>query len=126
MGRSKVVFERNYCPDLKSYNFFCDPPFKDFCVFLEEMIWKGAIVMHDKQETIGNKLVEYWIFGMEEGVVVYRMESGEGEQAFSRARVTIWPNSDEQSKGLEFQVRSALPYRLVGEPLEFGSMLLSF
>ena len=125
MGRSKVVFEREYDSNCRYYNLSSDPVIADFNEFLDSMR-RISEKMHHKFEMIDGKFVEYWILGMDEGVVVYRMESRQGEICLSRAKATIWPNKDKQLPCLEAKVKSFLPYPIIVEDLEYDSTLFCF
>ena len=110
MGVSKVIFEKKYISN-GSYATLSDSLVNsDFSRFLDGMSLCSATLMLDKQEVINDKFVDYHIWGMREGVVVYRMESQEGKKALSRAVVTIWPNDDKSLPRLEKRTLSALAF----------------
>ncbi|MBI2106630.1 hypothetical protein HYT57_01485 [Candidatus Woesearchaeota archaeon] len=108
MGRSKLLFEREYSPTGMDHNLPDDPIFKDADYFLNKAA-SVAKLMLQKQESINQRLVKYWIWGMEEGVAVYKLESSDGEQVLSIAKVTIRSNTDESLPVLEARVTLMLP-----------------
>lgn len=108
MGRSKIIFYKYYCLGDRDYNLPEDPILTEASHFLMKVKHRARLML-EKQETVDHKLVHYWIWGMKDGAVVYRLESREGEQALSGIRVTIWPNDDECILKLEKRVLFMLP-----------------